>query len=79
MIDVCDDCEYSIVIADLIESLAKLEMFTLNVWTNMRDLPFVFENHCDFLFLQEGIRIEDDRGIYYVPYDGIEYIRVDKS
>ena len=52
MIDVCDDCEYSIVIADLIESLAKLDMFTLNVWTNMRDLPFVFENHCDFLFLQ---------------------------
>jgi hypothetical protein len=42
-------------------------------------LPFVFENHCDFLFLQEGIRIEDDRGIYYVPYDCIEYIRVDKE
>ena len=84
MIDVCDDCEYTVLIADLIITMNQLQetppnLFTLKIWTTGRDLPFTFENHCDFHFLQEGIRIEDERAVMYVWYDCIEYIRVDKE
>ena len=84
MISVCDDCEFTVLIADVIITLSELEkrephLFTLKIWCNGRDLPFNFENHCDFNFLQEGIRIEDGRAVMYIWYDTIEYIRVDKE
>lgn len=84
MISVCDDCEYTVIIADLIITLSDLEkkephLFTLKIWSSGRELPFEFENHCDFNFLQEGIRIEDGRAVMYIYYDTIEYVRVDKK
>ena len=87
MIELQKDAEFVPLVADLIATLmtrdemddARDRLFTLNIWTNNRDLPFSFESHCHFEFMQEGLRIEDDRAVMYLFYDVIEYIRVDKE
>lgn len=80
MINVCDDCEYTILVADLIATLMVLEKdnerFELKLWYNNRDLPFTFESDCAFDFLQEGIRIDNMATILYLWYDAIECFEV---
>ena len=84
MIEVGENCDFTITIADLIATMDSLEktgnkMFTLKVWTHGRDLPFLFESHCHFEFLQESIRIDDGRAVMYLFYDEIEYLKVEKQ
>ena len=84
MIEVHQESDFTITIADLISTMDTLDntgdkLFTLNIWTHGRDLPFVFENHCHFEFLQESIRIDDNRAVMYIFYDEIEYIKVEKQ
>ncbi len=78
MIDVGDDCEFATLIAELIKTLSAFDkgLFVLKVWVTGTELPFIFENHCDFLFLQEGIRITDKEDVLFLWYDTIAYIRV---
>lgn len=76
MISVCDDCEYTILFADLIETLSALDKFILEVYVNGCELPFVFESDNDFHFIQEGVRISDGNDVMYLFYDTIAYVRV---
>ena len=78
MIDVCDDCEYTVSMANLIETLAKLDSFTIQLWINNIEIPLKFTQDDDFLFLQESIRIENDLGVAYVLYDMITHMEVIK-
>lgn len=80
MIELCDECEYTILFADLIGTLSAKEKdgeyFTLKIWTHNRNLPFEFDSDCYFNFLQEGLRIEENNMIMYIFYDEIEVIMV---
>ena len=82
MIEVCDECDYVILIADLIATLGVMnndnQRFCLKIWCNNVELPFEFDSDCYFNFLQEGLRVEDKNHIHYLYYDVMEHIRVDK-
>ena len=76
MISVCDDCEYSTLVADLILKLNEYDKFKLNIWVNNTELPFVFNQTWDFHFLQEGIRVSKHDVVIYILYDLISLIDV---
>lgn len=80
MISLCEDCEYTITIADLIATLMTKEKegesYQLKIWYSNTELPFIFDSDCLFDFLQEGLRVEDKTGIRYVFYDLITSIEV---
>lgn len=82
MIEVCDDCEYTILFADLIATLMTYdkhnESFTLKIWVGNSELPFEFESYNHMDFLQEGIRIESESRIVYIFYDLITLMEVVK-
>lgn len=82
MIELCDDCEFTILFADLIGTLSALEKadesFALCIWVSNRDLPFRFESDLHFEFLQEGLRIDDGKFITYLFYDIMEQIMVER-
>lgn len=73
MIELCDDCDYSILIADLIATLLTYDKdgksFILKIWINGSELPFEFESSNHFSFLQEGLRVESMDKIEYLFYD----------
>lgn len=75
-IKVYKDCEYSTLIADFIEKLAKEEKFSLKIWINGSELPLVFDESCEFFFLQEGFRFNFSNIIGWVFYDTIVYMRL---
>ncbi|WP_458456497.1 hypothetical protein [Methanobrevibacter sp.] len=82
MIHTCSECEYTVLVADLITTLMTFEkdnkLFLLKIWYNNRDLPFKFNNDCVFEFLQEGIRIDTmNNEILYLWYDAIECFKVE--
>lgn len=79
MISVCEDCEYTILIADLIQTIDKLYSFTLLVWNHNRDMPLKYTSDYDFHFLQEGIRVDNTYSVVYLYYDEMEHIEVVKS
>lgn len=76
MIYKAEDCEYTILIADLMVTLDSLDEFIIKLWIGSKDLPFKFDNTSDFHFLQEGIRVETDNRINYIFYDTIDSIQV---
>ena len=78
MIKVCDDCEYTILIADLIETLASLDEFILKIWITGTELPFTCDDRMDLDFLQEGIRFSNENVVLYIFYDTIATIKVVK-
>lgn len=81
MIDTCNDCEYTILVADLIATLMTKEknneFFLLKIWYTAHELPFIFNSNSAFEFLQEGIRIDTLDGIFYLWYDAIECFKVE--
>lgn len=83
MIELCDECEYSIIVADLIATLMTYDKhgkaFDVKIWFSNHNLPFTFDSDSHFDFLQEGVRIESDIGISYIFYDVIEFIYVVKK
>lgn len=77
MIKVCDECEYTILIADLIETLAGLDDFLLRIWVNGSEISYDFKSKDkDFEFLQEGLKISDEAMIDYIFYDTIVSVKV---
>lgn len=80
MIELCDDCDYTILIADLIGTLMAYDKddkyFVLKIWINGTELPFEFESYNHFDFLQEGLRVETNKRIIYLFYDIISQIEV---
>lgn len=80
MIELCDDCEYTILIADLISTLMTYDKhdtkFQLNIWITGSELPFEFDCTNHFDFLQEGLRVETRDRIVYLFYDIISEIEV---
>ena len=80
MITLKDDCEYTITVADLIETLAKLDEFLVKFWIQSNELPLPFDDGDDFQFLQESIKITKNDAPYdeinYVLYDMISHIQV---
>lgn len=80
MISLCDDCDYTILIADLIATLMVNEKyeepFELKIWYSNTEIPFVFDSNCQFDFLQEGLRVTDGTVIKYLFYDLITSIEV---
>ena len=76
MISLCDDCEYTILIADLIETLASMKKFVLRIWIGSNELPLMFNHEYDVKFLQEGIRIQKNNVVEYIFYDVITEVRV---
>ena len=80
MIELCDDCEYTVLVADLIATLLTRdkydEKWTLKIWITGVDLPFVFESDNHFDFLQEGLRVESKSNIVYLFYDLISLVEV---
>ena len=82
MIELCDDCDYTILIADLISTLMIYDKdntpFLLKIWIGGSELPFEFKSSYHFYFLQEGIRVETNDKIEYLFYDVINQIEVIK-
>ena len=76
MISVCQDCEYTVLIADLIETLSAMDKFVLRIWIGNNELPFLFNHEYDIKFLQEGIRIQKMNVVEYIFYDVITELRV---
>lgn len=82
MIELCDDCDYTILIADLIATLITFEKdkesFELKIWYSNTEIPFLFDSDSLFSFLQEGLRVEYNSKITYLFYDLITSIEVIK-
>ena len=76
MIEIADDNEFSVIIADFIKTLARIGKFDLLIWVNGSELPFEFDQHCKFYFMQEGFRVINDNVIDYIFYDNIASLRV---
>lgn len=76
MIAKCEDCEYTVSIADLMVTLSKLDKFRLLIWIGS-ELPFVYTQDDDFKFLQESLKIVTDSAIEYIFYDIITGLRVE--
>ena len=80
MIELCENCEYSILIADVIGTLMTMDKdkqsFVVKVWYQNRELPLKFDSDSHFDFLQEGIRIDNGWKICYLWYDIIDSIEV---
>lgn len=82
MIELCDDCEYTVLFADLIATLMTYdkhdESFTVKIWIANSEIPYKFESYCHFDFLQEGLRVESNTNIIYIFYDLITLVEVVK-
>ena len=76
MIAKCEDCEYTITIADLMVTLDMLDKFELKIWITGSDLPFEYSEKDDFKFLQESLKIVSDSVVEYVFYDIIQLVRI---
>ena len=76
MISKCDDCEYTVTIADLMVTLSELEHFFVQFWINSVEIPVTVFDDADIKFLQESIRVDDGSKIQYILYDMITHIEV---
>lgn len=76
MIAKCEDCEYTVSIADLMVTLSKLDKFELKIWITGTELPFEYSEKDDFKFLQESLKIVTDSAVEYIFYDIIQLVRI---
>lgn len=76
MIAKCDDCEYSITIADLMVTLSQLDEFNLKIWITGSELAFEYSEKDDFKFLQESLKVVTATAIEYIFYDIIQLVRI---
>lgn len=77
MIGVHKECDFSIIIADFIETLDGTDKFTLKIWLNTSELPYEYSEKSNFYFMQEGVRIMDNQKIDYIFYDVIVSMRIE--
>ena len=76
MIAKCEDCEYTITIADLMVTLDYLDKFELKIWIRGSELPMIFTHEDDFKFLQESLKVVSESAIEYIFYDVIDLVRI---
>ena len=76
MISVDEQSEFTVLVADFIETLAKTDKFLLLVWISGSELPFELDNTCKFYFMQEGFRVIRENVIDYIFYDNIASVRI---
>ena len=76
MIAKCEDCEYTISIADLMITLSELDKFTLKIWITGTELALEYTDEDDFKFLQESLKVVTDSAIEYIYYDIITLVRI---
>ena len=77
MITLCEKCEYTHTIADLIQTLDGLEKFTLKIWISNSEVPLTLNEACDYHFMQEGLRIRNSWQVGYLFYDMITYVVIE--
>lgn len=78
MISLCEECEFSVVVADLIESMSSITNFKILIWVNGSEIPFTYHSsECDFHFLQEGVRVTHGKKVDYLFYDTMVTVRVE--
>lgn len=70
------DCEYLVIIADLMVLLDSLDKFTVLIWLNGVEKPFKYDSTSDFNFMTEGIRIDSDNHHSILFYDNMVNIQV---
>lgn len=75
MITLEEDNEYSVIIADLIETLSATNKFELKIWIRGTEIPYIYYDDCNFHFMQEGVRIMVDNRIDWMFYDEIATVR----
>lgn len=75
-VDVLDDCEFTVLIADLIKFLASHERFTVRIWISGSEIAYSYTDKSDFLFLQEGVRVDTGEWTDYLYYDTITAMRI---
>ena len=76
MIAKCDDCEYSITIADLMVTLSHLDSFELKILIGNNVLPNEYSEKDDFKFLQESLKVVTDSTVEYIFYDIIHLVEI---
>ena len=75
-ITLCDDCEFSILVADLIKTINDTSKFLLKIWLRGTELSFNYSDEWDYHFMQEGVRIMNNEQIDWIFYDEIAFVRV---
>ena len=76
MISLCENCDFSILVADMIEKMSSMDLFVVKIWLNNAELPFIFDSDHDFYFMQEGIRISTKKNVMYIFYDVITFVKI---
>ena len=75
-ITLCDDCEFSILVADLIKTINDTSKFLLKIWLRGTELSFDYSDEWNYHFMQEGVRIMNNEQIDWIFYDEIAFVRV---
>ena len=75
-ITLCDDCEFSILVADLIKTINDISKFLLKIWLRGTELSFDYSDEWNYHFMQEGVRIMNNEQIDWIFYDEIAFVRV---
>ena len=75
-ITLCDDCEFSILVADLIKTINDTPKFLLKIWLRGTELAFNYSDEWNYHFMQEGVRIMNNEQIDWIFYDEIAFVRV---
>ena len=75
-ITLCEDCEFSILVADLIKTINDTSKFLLKIWLRGTELSFNYSDEWDYHFMQEGVRIMNNEQIDWIFYDEIAFVRV---
>lgn len=70
------DNEFTVLIADFIETLAGTGRFILKVWITGSEIPYVYTEKDNFHFMQEGFRVDDGERIDWFFYDTIASVRL---
>ena len=77
MISIQEDGEFTHTIADVIEKLSAMDIFTVKVWVSNSELAFEFDESCDVHFLNESIRITKESGrVTYIALDTVVSINI---
>ena len=75
-IKVAGDNEFTVLIADFIETLAGTGEFILKIWINNSEIPYVYDEKNSFYFMQEGFRVSGRGVIDWFFYDTISTVRL---
>ncbi len=76
MICVDENAEFTLLIADLIETLSKTSHFIFKVWITSSELPLEYDEESCFYFTQEGFRVDNGSVIDYIFYDNIMSFKI---